>query len=150
MMGPGKRHRISTVIFVFCILLLVYTCKDDNNDPCKDTTAPDKSITMLVTVEVVDESGNPLPNQAVEIEFERHPCGKSDILIELFEGTTDSNGEVNPSPVTITLNNTADDAFVTATAINLVSSKKWSNRTYHYADFSNGHTANLLMTIKIE
>ncbi len=141
---------IITSTAILFLLMVLFSCKEENKDPCEDTEAPDKSITMIVTVKVEDETGNPISNEFVEIKFEKHPCGGSRYTVELIEANTDLQGEVKADSVTITLSNTADDAFVTATAPDLNSSKKWSNRTYHYDDFEDGHTADLLLVIKIQ
>lgn len=145
-----KRNLVSVVTIIAVCLLAFNSCKEETTNPCDDTVAAAKSITFNITVKVEDESGNPISNEVVEIRFERHPCGKSAEVMALYEANTDQQGEIMKFGVTITLHNTADDAFVTATAINLVSSKNWTNRTYKYNEFENGDTKDLLLTIKKE
>lgn len=137
---------------VLFILSCIFSgCKEEEKvDPCLSTVAPDKSIIVIVTVRVEDEAGNPLPNKNVIVRFERHPCGASATAVNIYEFNTDQSGQVYAGPDTITLKNTADDAFITATATDLVTSVNFSNRTYHYDEFTNFETKDLLLLIKKE
>lgn len=135
------------------MVLLIFVCsmsckEEEKTDPCESTKAADKTIKINLTVSVKAQDDTPLPDRAVEVRFERHPCGASATDVVFEEENTDLQGQVVFAQQSISLKNTKDDAFITATVPNLNSSKKFSNKTYHYDDFTNGQEVHVEMEFK--
>lgn len=144
-----KNNKFFTLCFLAGFLLLAFsTCKEEEKtDPCVSTVAADKTIKLNVTIVVKTATGAPKANEFLEIRFERHPCGASAAEVYSTEGNTNAEGKYVCNQVSIILKNTVDDAFVTATAPNLNSSIKYSNRTFHYNDFDDGEIKTIEMVI---
>lgn len=131
------------------ILVCSIGCKEEEKtDPCESTAAANKTIRINLTVTVKSQDDTPLSNELVEVRFERHPCGASATDVVFEEENTDLQGQVVFAQQSITLKNTKDDAFITATIPNLNASKKFSNKTYHYDDFSDGEEVEVEMDFK--
>ncbi len=147
-MKTKKAARLVTSGIIILFLIFFSTCKEEEKaDPCEATIAPEKTIHLNVTVYVKPSTGGPKTDEFVTVRFERHPCGASAAEIYTTQGNTDADGKLVCNQVSIMLKNTVDDAFVTATAPNLNSSVKYSNRTFHYDDFDDGEVKTVEMII---
>lgn len=138
-----KTSRTFLTLFVSAVVILGSlsgACtKEDRTNPCDNTKASSKSISLKMNVRIVTQDGSPVSGAYVEIRIERNACGANDAVdVSNFNGTTNEQGNYSSSTVTLTLDNTMDDAFMTVIAPNLSSSKNFSNKTYTYNDFDDG------------
>ncbi len=144
--------KVTYLLKCLLIILLIthYSCKkDDEVDLCKSTEAAQISITLKAVAKIVDLQNNPIANQVVEFRIEKNACGANAASdIHTFNKVTDTSGMCETDFVTLTLNNTEDEAFVTGTAPNLPSSENWKNTTFKYAAFSDGDTTVTTLNFK--
>ena len=139
----------------FISLLLIITlafigCTEDSVDPCDQTIASPKDLFMTVRVQVLDENNNIIPGEQVALNFELHACNGNKIILASYMEDTDSTGIMGPYTQKMTLQNTEDEAFITATAANLQSSVKYANKTYKYNDFDDDDNETYLLTIQVQ
>ncbi len=137
-----------------CLLIVLlisnYSCKkDDEEDQCKKTEAVEITIILKAKAKIRDNQNNPVANELVEFRIERNACGANAASdVHTFQKTTDTAGMCETDYVTLTLNNTEDEAFITGTAPNLASSENWKNTTFKYPSFSDGDTTETTLNFK--
>lgn len=140
------RPGISFLLIIMTVLIL--GCKDDNTvDPCESTIASTKILYVTADVQVVDQNGAGIANEIVEYKFEQHACNGDITLIAAYTDTTNIDGFVGPETNKMSLYNTEDEILISATAINLVSTKKFANKTYKYNDFDDNDHVTYTLTI---
>lgn len=138
-----KTARILLSSLLIVLLVANYSCKkDDEEDQCEKTAAATITITVKAVAKILDKQQNPVANEQVDIRIERNACGANAATdVHPFTGNTDSTGVFETTYVTISMNNTEDETFITGTAPNLPSTQNWKNTTYRYSAINDGDTA---------
>ena len=135
-------------LVMFASTVAFYSCKDDEKDACEDTKAAPKTLILKANAITKTQAGLPVAGQAVTMRIERNACGaNASMNVHNFSGTTDTLGTFSSSFVSITLDNTLDEIFMTATAPDLNAIKNWSNATFFYNGVNNGDT--LIVELKM-
>ena len=149
MKAHDKLLRILTIpiIFLFAFSL---GCQEEEVDPCKQTIASPKDLYMTAYVQVLDGSNAGIEGEQVTLRFELHACNGDIVQLATYTTTTDSTGLMGPYTQRITLNNTEDEAFITADAPNLQSTVTYANKTYKYNDFDDDDNEIYTLTIQVQ
>ncbi|MBU2651050.1 MAG: hypothetical protein KKA81_08950 [Bacteroidetes bacterium] len=139
---------IKPIVILLAGCLILVSCKEEKKDACEDTKAAAKNLTLKATVVVNSNTGVPIAGELVTLRMERNACGANEAsYVNNFEGNTDTLGMFSSTYVSMVLDNTLDEAFITSTAPDLPAVKNWSNATIYYHEFSDGDTIEETLTI---
>ena len=144
-------YKLRSFLSILLILSLsIIACEEDTVDPCHSTIASAKDIFVTARAQVLDENNVGIAGEQVTLKFEMHACNGDILTHATYTEETDSTGTIGPYTQKITLFNTEDEAFITASAPNLQSTKRFANKTYHYNDFDDDDNVNYILTIKVQ
>jgi hypothetical protein len=130
--------------FLLAIITSLFTCTREH--PCDKYDKPEKEISIIATVHVLDKNGEPIVNQELLITICKVPCGAGAKGFVEFSGNTDENGMRKTTVAYYKLRNLKDEIRVEAYAVNLGNGSKKADSdfsSFSYDDFLSGVTKGL-------
>jgi len=137
-----KRLLSPLTLTVIVLLTAILTdCSALKPDPCDDTAKPEINAGIKATIHILDKDRNPIPNQQVNINLYKIPCGAKPKGYFEFSGPTNELGIRETTVAYYNLRNTEDEVWVDVFAVNLGNGSATADSeyaTYKYADFISG------------
>jgi hypothetical protein len=135
-------------ISLLTIITFLFSCTRE--DPCDKYNKPEKEVSIIATVHVLDKNGQPVANQELLITICKVPCGANAKGLVEFSGKTDENGMRQTTVAFYKLRNLKDKIRVEAYAVDLGNGSKTADSdfaSFDYDDFLSGITKGLDMHI---
>ncbi len=132
-----------SIFFIFLLsLFLVFSCSNqDSDDPCDETVKPEIQVSLKATVTVFTKDNEPIPDQQLNLNIYKIPCGSEAKGNFNFDGPTNDLGIRTTTVVNYNLRNADDEVWVDVHAVNLGNGSASADSEYvifKYGDFTSG------------